>query len=99
MSDVKMVVARNIRRFREEKKLTQKELADQLEVGISVISNWEMGTNSPNIVKLFMMCQIFGVTPSAMMGLETESDHQQAYRQAPQEVQEAVDTLLKQHRR
>jgi transcriptional regulator with XRE-family HTH domain len=99
MSEVKMVVARNIRRFRKENDITQKELATKLDVGDSVISNWEMGTNSPSIVQLFTMCQIFNVTPSVMMGLETESDHQQAYRQAPQEVQQAVDTLLKQHQR
>jgi transcriptional regulator with XRE-family HTH domain len=99
MSEVKMVVARNIRKLRKDAKMTQKQLADRLAVGESVISNWEMGRNSPDIVQVFLMCRLFGVMPSVMMGLESESDHQQAYRQAPPEVQQAVDTLLKQHQR
>lgn len=95
MDEVKMVVAKNIRRYREETGLTQKELADRLDVGTSVISNWELGTNSPNIVKLFTMCQIFNVMPSEMMGVEKASDRERAYQEASPEVQQAVDNLLK----
>lgn len=98
MDDVKIVVAKNIKKYRESCNMTQKELADMLNTVMSTISNWEKGSNSPDIVKLFMMCKIFGITPSVMMGLDSESDHQKAYRESPKEVQQAIDTLLKQHR-
>lgn len=94
MDDVKIKVARNIKLFRESNGMTQKELAEKLNVGISVISNWEMCTNSPSIVKLFMMCQIFEVTPSLMMGALDESEVQSLYAKAEPKIQRAIDNLL-----
>lgn len=95
MNDIKYTVARNIRAFREAKGMTQRELADKLGTVMGAVSNWEKGTNSPDLVKLFMMCEIFEVTPSVMFGMVEEDDYQKAYRVAPQEIRRAIDILLK----
>ncbi len=39
------MVGKNIKRFREEKKMTQDELAEKLCVTRQAISNWERGVS------------------------------------------------------
>ena len=45
-------VGRNIRRYREEKKLTQDALAEELHVTRQAVSNWENGKNQPDLEML-----------------------------------------------
>ncbi len=45
-------VGKNIRRYREEKKLTQDALAEQLHVTRQAVSNWETGKNQPDLEML-----------------------------------------------
>ena len=42
-------VGKNIRRYREEKKLTQDALAEKLHVTRQAGSNWETGKNQPDL--------------------------------------------------
>ena len=42
-------VGRNLRRYREEKKLTQDALAEKLHVTRQAVSNWENGKNRPDL--------------------------------------------------
>ena len=49
MNDIKMAIAKNIRKFRKEADITQGELADALNVGHSTVSNWERGANTPAV--------------------------------------------------
>ena len=93
MNDIKVIIAKNIRTFRESRNILQKELADKLGVVPSTISNWENGINSPDIVDLFMMCVIFEVSPSAMFGM-TEDKLQVAYHKANTKTRQAIDILL-----
>ncbi len=45
-------VGKNIRRYREEKKLTQDALAERLHVTRQAVSNWETGKNQPDLEML-----------------------------------------------
>lgn len=58
----------NIKKFREFRKITQKELADMLGKSKNVISNWECGANNPDLEIIEKMCGIFDVTPNMMFG-------------------------------
>lgn len=62
------IIAKNIQQFRRQKKMTQKELAKQLGVNNSAVSNWETGVNSIDIDTLFKVCKILGVTANDMYG-------------------------------
>ena len=53
MKTVKEELANNIRKYRKERGLTQKELADLVGVKNSAVSNWESGQNSIEIELLF----------------------------------------------
>lgn len=62
-------MATNIKFFREQKDLTQKELADLLGVSRSVVTKWENETVLPDLVSLITLSQLFQVSLDHLVGL------------------------------
>lgn len=54
--------SRNLRRLRQEKNLTQEQLANILGVSIQSISRWECGNTMPDIMLLPEIARLYGVT-------------------------------------
>ena len=44
-----MTLGQKIKKFRNEKKLTQKDIAEQLNVSFQTVSKWENDENEPDI--------------------------------------------------
>ena len=63
-----MALSDNIKKFREEKKLTQQQLADILCVDKTSISKWENGFNYPNQNIQMMIADYFGVSVDYLLG-------------------------------
>ena len=90
-----------IRKYRIERKLSQKELAQLIGVSNSRVSNWEQGINRPDVDLLADICRALRVSPSELLDVhlcEDEISEQerkviQAYR-AKSELQQAVNILL-----
>ena len=61
------VSAETIRALREEKKLTQRQLADSLHVSDKCISKWETGRGLPDISVLAELAQALGVSIAELM--------------------------------
>ena len=59
-----------IKELREEKGLTQKELADLMQVSFQTISKWETGANYPDITHIPKLADIFGVSAGVLLGME-----------------------------
>lgn len=59
-----------IRELRKERKLTQKQLADILEVDFRTVSFWENETYEPNIKQLTKLCDFFEVSADYIIGLK-----------------------------
>lgn len=55
-------VGLRIRRFRLEKKITQEELAFQIDTSAAYISNIERGRKKPSLEKLTEIADVLGVT-------------------------------------
>lgn len=51
-----------IKELREKKKLTQRQLADRIGVGLSTVTHWEQGKRYPNSICRKKLCEFFGVT-------------------------------------
>lgn len=66
----------NIRKFRELRRLTQKQFAEQLSKSRNVISNWERGENSPDPDTLEQICKILKVTPNMIYGWDPCPDYE-----------------------
>jgi transcriptional regulator with XRE-family HTH domain len=63
-------MAQFISELRKEKKLTQKELAEQLGVTDKAVSKWERGLSYPDISLLSKLSRILGVTTSELLNNE-----------------------------
>lgn len=98
---MKYEIGIRIRKYRELRGLSQKELADLIGVSNSRVSNWEQGINRPNADIISDLCKALDVSPSKLLGIQisTDSLNEQerklisAYRNKP-ELQEAVNILL-----
>lgn len=64
-----------IRALRKEAGYNQKELGEQLGVGQTTVSAWEIGRNEPDNELSHKMAQLFGCSIGYLMGYEPESEH------------------------
>ncbi len=62
MSDIKLIIAKNIYDLRIERGMTQLELAEKLHYSDKSISKWEKGDSLPEISTLVAVAEIFEVT-------------------------------------
>ena len=62
--------------LREEKGLTQAEVAEQLDVTPAAVSKWENGESKPRTEKLFDLAKLLGVTAEELMNGERRPDNQ-----------------------
>lgn len=56
------IFSQRLRYYLEKNNMTQKELADRLNVGTTSVYNWCNGIKSPRMTKVDKMCEIFGCT-------------------------------------
>lgn len=105
MGEYKEVIARNIRYYRKQASLSQKELAEKLGISSAAVSNWEKGTNSIDIDTLFEVCRVLEISISDMAEVNPSnynyylSPHEilliNAYRSANEVTRDNICTLLK----
>ena len=62
-------IQKNILFYRKMRKVTQNQLADFLDIGVSTVSGWERGAYTPDIDTLFMICNFLDVTLNEMCGV------------------------------
>ena len=61
-----------LKELRQEKKLSQKEIADLLEVSEKTISRWEKGENAIKSDKAQQLADIFGVSVGYLLGFNND---------------------------
>lgn len=59
-----------LRELRLERKLTPKELGDEVGVSDTTITRWESGRRSPNLENIHRLVKFFGVKPGYLIGTE-----------------------------
>lgn len=98
---MKYEIGNRIRKYREDRKLSQKQLSELIGVSNSRVSNWEQGINRPDADILAELCRALQVSPSELLDVHlsdeeiTEQERKvlQAYREKT-ELQHAVNILL-----
>lgn len=65
----------NIKKFREEGKLTQTEVAEAVGVTVGAVSQWESGRCLPNAVALMRLSKLFDVSPEEIIEEDGENVH------------------------
>ena len=97
---MKYEIGNRIRKYRKEKGLNQKQLAELIHVSNGRISNWEQGINRPDADILAELCRVLDVSPSLLLGVTLSSEELndernviRAYRNKP-DLQKSVKILL-----
>jgi transcriptional regulator with XRE-family HTH domain len=91
-----------LKRIRKEKGLTQKEVAERIQVGQSIISDWEKGTRNPGFLGIYKLCQLFDMTLDELLGIEKKKyvtlivsrDDLEKLRSALQEYEAALNFIF-----
>ncbi len=66
-----MTVGQKIKELRHKKNITQKGLAERLNVSFQTVSKWENDENEPDVSTLKELANIFGCSVDELLGLET----------------------------
>ena len=64
------IFAQRLRELRQEKGLSMKQLAKELNTTDAAVSNWENEINEPKISYLKALAQYFNVSADYLLGLE-----------------------------
>ncbi|MGX9844652.1 helix-turn-helix domain-containing protein [Streptococcus iniae] len=59
-----------LKALRKQKKLTQKELAEQIGIKQNSYSDWETGKNEPSLDNIIKLAKIFNTTTDELLGLD-----------------------------
>lgn len=59
----------NLKSLRRQNNLTQKELAQKLNVSHSNVSGWEKGKWQPDLESVIKICKLFGCSSDYLIGL------------------------------
>ncbi len=62
------VFSHRLRKLRKERKMSQKELAQALNLSDVSVSRYELGTAQPSIETIQTICNLFGVTSDYLIG-------------------------------
>ena len=73
-----MYLSKNIQLLRRQRRVTQEQLAERMNVSRQTISKWEGGHSVPDLEKLQAMAAVFGVTLDELTGTEVPAPRQQA---------------------
>ena len=65
-----MSFAENLKQLRNEKQLSQEELAEMLDVSRQAVSKWEQGTGYPEVEKLLLLSNKLNVSLDSLMSTE-----------------------------
>lgn len=67
-------IGKLIAECRREKGLTQKQLADELNLSNKTISKWESGSGSPDISNLSEVAKVLGITVDELLNGERKTE-------------------------
>ena len=65
-----MIFSDRLKTLRKEKKLTQKELAEQIGIKQNSYSDWETGKTEPSFENLIKLADLFGISLDWLFGRE-----------------------------
>ncbi len=63
-----MTLGKCLRKIRKEKKLTQAQVAEHLDISVSTYTKYETGVNEPDISMLKKIAKFFGVSIDYLLG-------------------------------
>ena len=79
--------------IKEEKQISQVELAKKMDVAPASVNKWLKG-GAPAVDKLPILCEVLGITPNQLFGYETDDLHSTAdFSETAPDIQIITDAL------
>ena len=75
---MKLKLAENIRAYRKQRKLTQEQLAEVLNVTVGAVYKWESGLSLPELKLIVEMADFFDVSVDVLLGYEMKDNRLKA---------------------
>jgi len=72
---VDLMIEKNIKKFREQKNITQSELAEKLNVTRQAVSNWETGKTQPDIDTLHKIADMLEISIDELIYGNKRTNH------------------------
>ena len=63
-----MIISQNIKKYRLKLGITQKQLADRLNVSVPAVCKWEAGDSNPDITQIIPLAKIFNISTDDLLG-------------------------------
>ncbi len=70
-----MNFADKLKQIRKDKKLSQEDLAELLDVSRQAVSKWEQGAGYPEVEKLLLLSDMLNISLDSLMGTETTQEN------------------------
>ena len=68
-----MTLGEKLYELRKDKRLTQDEVAEKLDVTRQTVSKWETDQSQPDFDKIKPMCELYDTTPDELLGFKDKS--------------------------
>lgn len=82
-----------IAELRKQKNMTQKDLADQLNVTDKAVSKWERGISCPDIASIPLLAQTLGITSEELLNIQKE-EVPTATREPLKKIEKSIPLIL-----
>ena len=92
-------IAEQIKKLRNDRNLTQSELAKLLGVSRSAVNSWEQGTNNPTLSFAVAISEVFNVSLDYLIGRSEENIDISELSDDEREAIRRVVSCLKKHNR
>lgn len=87
-----MTLGQKIKKLRNSKNLTQKDLADQIHVTFQTVSKWESDTNEPDVATLRELAKIFNCSVDYLISVSDEEIEEEPHNEEVNIVPAAIVT-------
>lgn len=67
MQDWRVILGKNVRRLRKQKKLTQEQLAFEAEIDLTYVGGIERGKRNPSLLVMVRIAKALGVHPTKLL--------------------------------
>ena len=88
-----MTLGQKIKKLRNDKNLTQKDLADQVHVTFQTVSKWEKDENEPDVATLRELSKLFGCSMDFLLSEEEKETAEEAQPEVTP-VEQASKTII-----
>jgi transcriptional regulator with XRE-family HTH domain len=68
MQDWRLILGRNVRRLRQQKKLTQEQLAFEAEIDLTYVGGIERGKRNPSLLVMVRIAKALSVNLTKLLG-------------------------------